>query len=84
MEMTLENLEKMTPDQERLFLMRLDAQLEQDAGAAARAHLAAGEPIYYRKRDTPPGCVIKEHPDGRKELVDFSTGEERLIRLLAA
>ncbi|HYF90222.1 hypothetical protein [Azospirillum sp.] len=84
MDLTLENLEKMTPDQESLFLLRLDADLEQDAGAAARAHLTDGEPIYYRKPDTRPGCVIKEYPDGRKELVDFSTGEERLVGRLVA
>lgn len=84
MELTLENLEKMTPDQERLFLLHLDANLEQDSGAAARAHLADGEPIYYRKPDTRPGCVIKEYPDGRKDLVDFSTGEERLVGRLVA
>lgn len=48
-----------------------------DAGAAARAHLAAGEAIYYRERDTRPGVCIKEYPDGRRELVYFSatTGE---------
>ncbi|MCM8739329.1 hypothetical protein M5E06_35220 [Azospirillum sp. A1-3] len=84
MDLTLENLEKMTPDQESLFLMRLDAELEQDAGAAARGHLAEGQPIYYRKPNTRPGCVIKEYPDGRKELVDFSTGEERLVDRLVA
>lgn len=42
-----------------------------DDGAAAKEHLEAGFPIYYAHDDTPPGLLIKEHPDGRRELVIF-------------
>lgn len=40
-------------------------------GNAARDHLAAGRPIYYREPDTPPGTCIKKYPDGHCELVMF-------------
>lgn len=73
-------LDKMTPEQERHF----ESQLEQDDGTEMRRVLRAGVPVYYTRDDTPPGCVIKEYPGGRKELVDFSTGDERLVSLLTA
>lgn len=50
---------------------------------AARALLAAGEPIYYCEDDTPDDLLIKEYPDGRRELIRFSwqTGDE-VVRTL--
>ncbi|OIQ80724.1 hypothetical protein GALL_375210 [mine drainage metagenome] len=39
-----------------------------DDGAAAKEHLAAGRPIYYGD-DAFPGEVIKEYPDGRRQIV---------------
>ena len=72
-------LDRMTPEQERHF----ESQLEQDDGTEMRRVLRAGVPVYYTRYDTPPGCVIKEYPEGRKELVDFSTGDERVVSLLA-
>lgn len=50
-----------------------------DAGEEARANLLSGVPIYYAERNTPEGCVIKEYPDGRKELVSFMTGTEKVV-----
>ncbi len=50
---------------------------------AARDHLAAGYPIYYSESDTPAGLIIKEYPDGRRELVRFDyAGEEHHARNL--
>jgi hypothetical protein len=50
--------------------------LSQDDGQAARSHLAAGNPIYYREPDTPSGLCVKEYPNGKRELVSFDhTGE---------
>lgn len=40
-------------------------------GDAARSHLAAGNPIYFRESNTPSGTCIKKYPDGRCELVTF-------------
>ncbi|PWC76918.1 hypothetical protein [Azospirillum sp. TSH64] len=79
MDLTPGNLDRMTPEQERL----LESQLEQDDGAEMRRVLRAGVPVYYTKDDTLPGCVIKEYPDGRTELIDFSTGDERLVSSFA-
>jgi hypothetical protein len=51
---------------------------------AAREHLAAGRPIYYAEDDTPPGLVIKEYPDGRRELVRVHlNSDDEVIRELA-
>jgi hypothetical protein len=35
----------------------------------ARRHLAAGRPIYYAEANTPEGLMVRESPDGRKELI---------------
>ncbi|NIJ07615.1 hypothetical protein FHS31_001211 [Sphingomonas vulcanisoli] len=61
----------------------LEAALRQDDGSVARAHLAAGRAIYYSEDDTPRDTVIKEHPDGRRELVRFDIQGEHRIRDLA-
>lgn len=41
-----------------------------------------GIPIYYSEKDTPQGLMIKEYPDGRRELVRFSRQGDELIRAL--
>ncbi len=38
-------------------------------GSAAKGMLHAGRPVHIRRTDTPPGHVIRIHPDGREELV---------------
>ncbi|HEX7819914.1 MAG TPA: hypothetical protein VF463_04785 [Sphingobium sp.] len=40
----------------------------------------AGRPIYYGEKDTPPGLVVKEYPDGRRELVRFDHMGEHRVR----
>lgn len=50
--------------------------------SAAREHLEAGFPIYYREPSTPPGLQIKKYPDGRRELVRFSRTGDEVIRVL--
>lgn len=52
-------------DFERSFLRNIH---EAD-GSAARGMLQAGRPVHIRRTDTPPGHVIRIHPDGREELV---------------
>lgn len=49
------------------------------SGDEARRLLAAGQWIVYAERDTPEGFMIREHPDGRKELVDYRTRPERVV-----
>lgn len=56
--------------------------LQHDDGAAAKEHLQAGFPIYYAKDDTPAGLLIKEHPNGRRELVRFNRAGDEVIRAL--
>lgn len=59
-------------------------ELHRDHGdAAARAHLAAGRAIYYSDDDTPAGLLVKEHPDGRRELVRFDEAGDEVVRELS-
>ena len=51
-----------------------------DDGAAAAGHLAAGRAIYYGEDDTPKGIVIKEYPDGYREMVRFEGRDEVVVR----
>lgn len=65
----------------------LERLLAYDDGAEARSHLTAGRPIYYRSEDdTLPNVVLKEYPDGRRELVrfDMTTGKEVFVSLANA
>jgi len=52
------------------------------AGDAARETLAAGRPIYYSEPETPDGMLVKEYPDGRRELVVFHREGDEVIRTL--
>ena len=83
MELTVENLDRMTPEQERVFLKKFDAELSYDDGSEARSHLAAGRAIYYATDDTPPDRAIKECPDGRRFLVHFEDGLEVIDKELS-
>lgn len=57
----------------------LERAMQDDRGSAAAEHLAAGFPIYYSNANTPAGALIKEYPDGRRELVRFDRhGEHRI------
>jgi hypothetical protein len=38
---------------------------------AAKAHLVAGRAIYYGDPQY-PGQIVKEYPDGRRQLVDIN------------
>lgn len=52
---------------------RLEADFErmaiEDDDSASREILASGRPIHIARDDTPPGHVLRIHPDGREELV---------------
>ncbi|MDR2215734.1 MAG: hypothetical protein LBE59_07830 [Nevskiaceae bacterium] len=53
-----------------------------DDGAAARENLEAGVPIYYVEDDTPEGLLIKEYPDGHRELIRVAGDREEVVRTL--
>jgi hypothetical protein len=81
MELRVEHLSTMTPEQERQFWEQFERELDSDTGEAAKAHLAAGHPIYYGD-PAYPGAVVKQYPDGRRQLVRFErpSGTETIIR----
>ena len=54
-----------------------------DDGAAAREHLAAGFPIYWSEDGAPPGVLIKEHPDGRRESIRLQIRDNQALEVLA-
>jgi hypothetical protein len=48
-----------------------EADIEHDRGEAAQSHLQAGRPIHYVEETTPEGHVIREHPNGDRELLQI-------------
>jgi len=81
--LTVETLNKMTPTEDEAFWASFEAELAHDDGAEAARHLAAGNPIYFCEPDTPENLVIKEYPDGRRELVSFDLDGEKVVRTAA-
>lgn len=69
MDLPVDHLARMTPEQERRFWEQFEAKLDSDTGEAARAHLAAGRPIYYMD-EAYPQQIVKQYHDGRRELVN--------------
>lgn len=67
---------KLYDDDDELWIKNFLEYIEHDDGVAAKESLMKGVSIYYAEPDTPENCVIKEYPDGRKELVSFMTGKE--------
>ena len=57
----------MTDEEFSEKIMRI-LESDSDDDQAAKSHLAAGRSIYYCKDDYPDG-MIREWPDGRRELV---------------
>ena len=51
-----------------------------DDDGVAREHLSAGFPIYYSDAATPAGLVVKEYPNGDKELVRFDLAGEHVAK----
>jgi len=79
-----------SPDYERLT--RLDDQLHQqieesmladdDDGAAAKEHLAAGRPITYRDPHF-PDAIMRKWPNGHRELIDVNdNGNVTVLRTI--
>lgn len=47
--------------------------------SVALSHLANGNPICYTEDDTPEECIIKEYPNGKKELITEGNNREIII-----
>jgi hypothetical protein len=62
--------------------IELTTVVRHDQGEAAREHLSAGHPIYYVEGDTPDDLLVKEYPDGRRELVRFHETGDQVVRPL--
>ena len=60
----------------------IEKGLANDGEFAVRDHLSAGFPVYYSESDTPAGLLVKEHPDGRRELVRHHRNADEVIRAL--
>jgi|AGTN01.1.fsa_nt_gi hypothetical protein len=73
------NIDAMSEAEERRFMTAFTNALSQDKGEAAKDHLAAGRPIYYGD-DRFKDAVVKEYPDGRRQLVTFQADAEVLLR----
>ncbi|QMW24696.1 hypothetical protein H3309_13955 [Sandaracinobacteroides saxicola] len=54
----------------------------EDDGAAAEALLAAGIAIYYRDQSIASDGIVKEYPNGRREVVRATDIGEVLVRHL--
>ena len=54
---------------------RLDHATTDPKGGEARRHLAAGLSVSYCDHDTPPGHVLREHPDGHVEMVHIDMAD---------
>ena len=51
------------------FETELEQALKTPSDEAARTMLARGRFISYREKETPPGHVVREYPDGTKVTV---------------
>jgi len=81
-ESTVKPFAEMTAEEYEQWDREFIAALWAGDDSASRASLAAGVPIYYAEEDTPPTCVIKKYPDGRKELITLENGQEKLVQTL--
>jgi len=81
----IELLGHVSATEEADLLNAIDTAFGDNDGAAAKRHLAAGRSVYYREPNTPPGHVIRKHPDGSRQLVRFAAdGTEHVVTEPAA
>lgn len=63
------------------FWNDLPRLIEQDEGSAVQELLAKGICAYYGEDDIPEGLLIRENPDGTRQLVRINfDGEDTVIR----
>ncbi len=61
------------------FWVEFEAELMAMDESESQRHLDAGRPIYVCDDDTPAGCVIKIHPDGRQQLVRYNRDGDEVV-----
>jgi len=83
MTLIVETFDKRAPAEDEAFWATFEAELAHDDGAEAARRLAAGNPIYFCDPDTPENLVIKQYPDGRRELVSLGVDGEKVVRTAA-
>jgi hypothetical protein len=59
----------LSKDGEISLISLFEADLAHDRGEAALLHLQAERPIHYVEESTPDGHVIRERPNGDRELL---------------
>lgn len=69
-----ENIKNLDEFWERLPELAAKAGYE-----AVQRHLAEGRPVYYSE-DEHPDDIIKEYPDGSREIVTLIEGKEVFVR----
>jgi len=63
------------------FWNDLPRLIEQDNGQAVKDLLAKGIAVYYSDDETPAGLLIREQPDGNRQLVRVNfDGDDTVIR----
>ncbi len=81
-ELRIENVEHMTAKETRRFWRHVERVLANDRGEAARAHLAAGNPIYHTDENF-PNQLVRQWPNGTRELVSIDkTGVVTVLQTL--
>lgn len=72
----IETLHHASPAEEERFFAAFEIMIANDDGAEAARHLRAGRAIYIADPRF-PGRAVREHPDGRRELMrlDMTCGE---------
>lgn len=73
------DFEKMSEAEDRHFAAAFTRALANDQGDEAKRHLAAGRSIYYID-DRYPDAIVKEFPDGRRQLVALQDDREVVLR----
>lgn len=56
-------------------IIRAVMRAVRDCGQAAKSHLREGRSIVYREAETPKGCMVREYPSGRRDLIRIVEGE---------
>jgi len=77
-DLEFEKVDSMSPAEERAFMRKFTKAIANDDGSAARDHLAAGRSICYCDSSVTDG-MVREHPDGRKEVVRLEDDDSMTV-----